>query len=108
MHGCPPNDRPGILSNPCYTGQVYSGRYQSHPARTRRSATRPIGRPSDSAMLTSKENWIPVTTVPALISAEMFEQVQAELARNQVMAKRNNKSHDYLFRALVSCGCGEE
>jgi hypothetical protein len=34
----------GMLTNPTYTGQVYSGRKRMRPARARRSATHPIGR----------------------------------------------------------------
>ena len=36
----------GILTNPSYTGQVYAGRTRAQPARIRRSALHPIGRPS--------------------------------------------------------------
>jgi site-specific DNA recombinase len=49
------------------------------------------------------EDWIPIPT-PALIPQERFEQVQAKLATNQRTATRNNRQHDYLLRALVSCG----
>ena len=38
------------------------------------------------------------------MSQEDFERVQAKLALNQRQATRNNKSHSYLLRALVSCG----
>lgn len=40
----------GILTNPTYIGQVFAGRWRARPPRTRRSATHPIGRPSDSAV----------------------------------------------------------
>jgi site-specific DNA recombinase len=42
--------------------------------------------------------------VPALITEEEFERVQAKLALNKKQAARNNKAHRYLLRALVSCG----
>lgn len=42
--------------------------------------------------------------VPAIVSQEHFEQVQARLAQNQQFARRNNTAHPYLLRALVSCG----
>lgn len=51
-----------------------------------------------------REEWIPVATIPALVSAEQFELVQAKLARNQQFARRNNTARDCLLRALVSCG----
>ena len=38
----------GILSNPTYTGTLYANRTRVRPARIRRSATHPIGRPRDS------------------------------------------------------------
>jgi site-specific DNA recombinase len=94
----------GILTNPSYTGQVYAGRSQARPPRGRHSALRPIGRPSTTQVPLPREEWIPVATIPALISAEQFEQVQAKLAQNQQFARRNNTARDYLLRALVSCG----
>jgi site-specific DNA recombinase len=50
------------------------------------------------------DEWILVTTIPAIISQEQFDLAQAKLVKNQSFAKRNNKSHGYLLRALVSCG----
>jgi site-specific DNA recombinase len=38
------------------------------------------------------------------VTQEQFDQVQAKLIWNQRHATRNNKKHDYLLRALVSCG----
>jgi site-specific DNA recombinase len=94
----------GILTNPSYTGQVYAGRSQARPPRGRHSALRPIGRPSTTQVPMPRAAWIPVATIPALIGEELFEQVQAKLARNQQFARRNNSARDYLLRALVSCG----
>ncbi len=45
-----------------------------------------------------------MATIPALVSAEQFEQVQAKLAQNRQFARRNNTARQYLLRALVSCG----
>ena len=42
--------------------------------------------------------------MPALVSQEVFDRVQVKLALNKKQARRNNKSHCYLLRALVSCG----
>ena len=94
----------GMLTNPSYTGQVYAGRSQARPPRGRHSALRPIGRPGTTQVPLPREDWIPVATIPALVSAEQFEQVQAKLAQNQQFARRNNTARDYLLRALVSCG----
>jgi site-specific DNA recombinase len=94
----------GILTNPAYTGHVYAGRTRSRAARVRRSATHPIGHPHDSQVPTAPEAWIPVASIPAIVSQAQFDAVQAKLAQNQSFARRNNKAHTYLLRALVSCG----
>jgi site-specific DNA recombinase len=94
----------GILANPTYTGQVYAGRWRSRPARIRRSATRPIGKPSDSPVPVPAGQWLPVASVPALVGKEQFARVQAKLAQNRAFARRHNTVHAYLLRALVSCG----
>jgi site-specific DNA recombinase len=94
----------GILTNPVYTGKLYIGRTRSRPARTRRSATHPLGKPARGQDATSPEQWVLAGTVPALITEEAFERVQAKLSLNQKQATRNNKAHQYLLRALVSCG----
>ncbi len=94
----------GILTNPAYTGQVYTGRTQLRAPRHRRSATHPIGRPAYGRTPVPREKWLPVATIPAVISLEVFDQVQAKLKHNQQFARRHNTAHDYLLRALVSCG----
>src|SRR5918997_1336316 len=48
--------------------------------------------------------WLPVASVPALVSQERFAQAQAKLAQNRAFARRHNTAHAYLLRALVSCG----
>src|SRR3954452_16398531 len=73
-----PNGRPGwspatlrgLLTNPTYTGQAYAGRWRRRAPRLRRSATHPIGRPSDSSVPPAE--WLPVASVPALVSEEEF------------------------------------
>jgi site-specific DNA recombinase len=95
----------GILRNPTYTGQVYAQRTRYRSPQIRRSATHPLGRPHGTATPQPPERWIAVGPVPAIISQEQFDQVQAKLAQNQSFASRNNTAHQYLLRALVSCGC---
>lgn len=94
----------GILNNPLYAGQVYSGRWHYRPPRIRRSATRPMGHPHDSSDATPREQWTLVATIPAIVTQEQFDLVQEKLSKNQTFARRNNKTHSYLLRALVSCG----
>jgi site-specific DNA recombinase len=94
----------GILTNPVYTGQVYAGRTRYRPARIRRSATHPLGRPHDTAIAVPQGEWIPVATVPAIVTQDEFDRVQGKLAKNRTFARRHNTVHPYLLRALVSCG----
>jgi site-specific DNA recombinase len=95
----------GILRNPTYTGQVYAQRTQYRSATHRRSATHPIGRTHGSAVPQPADTWILVGQVPAVVSQAHFDEVQAKLATNCSFARRNNTAHQYLLRALVSCGC---
>jgi site-specific DNA recombinase len=93
-----------ILRQVAYTGQIYAERYRSRAPRIRRSATHPIGRPHESLEEQPVEAWVPITTIPAIISQDLFERVQHKLAQNKSFATRNNTTHQYLLRALVSCG----
>lgn len=93
-----------ILTNPAYAGLVYRGRRQTCPAKVRWSPVKGIIGKEPSCRAQPRERWKFVAHIPALISEEEFEQVQAKLASNRELAKRNNKAHEYLLRALVSCG----
>ena len=97
----------GILRNPVYTGRVYANRTRCRDAQVRRSATHPIGRPHGTATPLPEREWIEVGAVPAVVTREQFDRVQAKLATNQSFSARNNKVGTYLLRSLVSCGgCG--
>ena len=92
----------GVLRNPSDTGTAYSGRTCPTPARQRKSALQPVG-PGHSVKPTPPEEWIAVS-VPAIISQETFDLAQQRLEQNKQAARRNNSSHQYLLRGLVSCG----
>jgi site-specific DNA recombinase len=93
-----------ILTNPAYHGRVYAGRTRPRPARVRRSATHAMGHPHDSLVPAAREEWILVAEIPAIVSLAQYDRVQAKLATNQSFASRHNTAHQYLLRALVSCG----
>ncbi len=38
------------------------------------------------------------------MTQEQYELVQQKLAHNRQFAARNNTAHNYLLRALISCG----
>ncbi|HEX6817953.1 MAG TPA: recombinase family protein, partial [Ktedonobacterales bacterium] len=96
-----------MLRNPVYLGQVYANRTHARPARQRHAALQPIGQQGTTLELTAPETWLLVTTIPPLVSQEVFDQTQVKLAENRRLARRHNTTGDYLLRALVSCGvCG--
>ena len=96
-----------ILRNPVYVGQVYANRTHTRPARQRQSAMKAVGRQGTTLELRAQETWLLVTSIPALVSQEVFDQVQGKLVENQRRALRHTRSGEYLLRALVSCGvCG--
>jgi site-specific DNA recombinase len=88
----------GILTNPVYTGEVYAGRIQE-ACWTGTTAT--------PRRIRAREDWMAVASIPAIVTQEQFDRVQAKLARNRQFAGRNNTAQSYLLRGLVSCGvCG--
>jgi site-specific DNA recombinase len=89
----------GLLTNPAYAGQVYSGRKRMRPPRARRSATHPMGQLAQGWDPMVPEAWQVVATIPALVNPEHFAQVQATLALHQQRASRNHKTHAYSLRA---------
>jgi site-specific DNA recombinase len=96
-----------MLRNPVYVGQVYANRTHARPAHQRQSALQPVGQQGTTLELTAREAWLLVTTIPPLVSQEVFDQAQGKLAENRRLARRHNTTGDYLVRALVSCGvCG--
>jgi site-specific DNA recombinase len=92
----------GIRKNPAYTGTAYGNRTRVVAATLRKSALLPVG-PGCSYRYRPREEWIGVP-VPALISHEVFDRVQEQLAHNQQCSARHNTHFPYLLRALVSCG----
>ena len=93
-----------ILTNPAYTGQVYAGRMRKRALRSRRSPMLPVGQATSGVGPAPRQEWIAAASIPAIISQEQFELAQAKLSHNQRTARRNNTSHEYLLRAMVSCG----
>jgi site-specific DNA recombinase len=74
------------LTNICYTGEGYNGRYTDDPVR------------------------VPEGLYPKIISREKFERVQRQLTLNSEMSPRNNKHPKVgLLRGLIYCGvCGQK
>ena len=82
-----------VLSNIQYTGAYVSGKILTD-ADTGKSY-----RPS-------KADWIIIPNKnPAIISAELFEQVQGIIAEGKKSRQKNKKPRKYLLRGKVRCGC---
>ena len=90
-----------MLRNPAYAGRALTNRTRVAPARQRKSAMLPAG-PGISHAPRPPEDWIEVP-VPPIVPEDTFAEVQAKLDANQQSAARNTR-HEYLLRALVSCG----
>jgi site-specific DNA recombinase len=96
----------GIFKNAAYVGNAYGHCTQLVPAKTRRSPLEPVGA-GVTAKRRPEEEWIPIS-VPEIVERETFDLVQEKLSQNRRFASRNNNSHRYLLRTLVSCGaCGQ-
>ena len=83
----------GVLANPTYTGQIYANRTRGRPARIRRSATHPIGRPKDSQVPLPPEEWIPVATIPPIVSREQFDLVAGQDGGQPVVRRPEQHRH---------------
>lgn len=82
-----------MLANPLYKGDWYWGK------------TRMVKRGGVSKQERVPESeWIHVS-VPAIIDATTWDQVQETLKQNRVNSKRNTR-REYLLRSLVFCVCG--
>ena len=94
-----------ILADPIYTGTAYTNRYRFSPAKKPRKPG-PRNHQNTCRQLKPREEWIGIP-VPAIITAELYERAQAQLARNAKLSFRNNRKYSYLLRCLLSCGrCG--
>jgi len=92
-----------ILKNTAYIGTTYANRTQTVQPKKRRSALQDPGIRGETQVLRPEKDWIPIA-VPAIVDQDIFDQVQQKLSYNRQASSRNNKSHQYLLRGLVSCG----
>lgn len=99
----------GMLKNPAYKGTAAFGKTHVGERRTRlrpqrRSQEQP--RRGYSTYDVSPEDWI-LIPVPAIVSEELFEAVQEQLAENRRMARTRLRGATYLLQGLVVCKrCG--
>ena len=97
----------GILKNPAYCGQAAFG-------KTRSGAPQPCLRPqrrqrlpvSQTITAMPADQWQTIP-VPALIDADLFAAVQAQLQENRAQARTRKRGARYLLQGLLVCKqCG--
>ncbi len=96
-----------ILRDSSYRGQAYYNRKQTiHQAV---GQPRKLGRghlKEPRYQLRPSQDWITIE-VPAIISEQLWQDVQDMLEQNKRFSARNNHKHLYLLRGLLTCGvCG--
>jgi site-specific DNA recombinase len=98
-----------ILKNPAYHGQAAFGKTCAGELRSRLRAQR--GRPLQPRRARSTYDvppaqWLSIP-VPAIIGADLFETVQAQLAENRRRSRTGQRGAKYLLQGLLVCGgCG--
>jgi len=99
----------GILHNPAYMGAAAFGKTRYEPLRPRLRAqrNRPLQpRRAISVRDMPPEEWLTIA-VPALVEADLFGAVQAQLQENQRHARQSRRGARYLLQGLVQCHhCG--
>ncbi|EAQ81543.1 putative DNA recombinase [Blastopirellula marina DSM 3645] len=99
----------GMLKIPAYKGSAAFGKTRTGPRRAqlrtqrgRSKAPRRTGSTYDTEV--SEQLSIPV---PALVSSELFEVVQAQLTENRQRGSESRRGAKYLLQGLLECGqCG--
>ncbi len=94
-----------ILINPAYTGRAYYGKTE---AAEPRKPTRAGGYRKDvksSSVARPRDQWLELR-VPPVVDEAVARRAREAMSRHRTLASRNVR-HDYLLRALVTCGhCG--
>ncbi len=100
----------GMLRNPAYAGRAVFGKTQVlHEQPGLNRVARLAGRQTPRPVKTidrPREEWTEIA-VPAIVSEDTFERVQARLADNKRFAPRNSKLPPSLLQGMAACtACG--
>lgn len=96
-----------ILKNPAYMGTARFGRTRSGPPRRRLRLPRGQSQPSrhaSSSRATDPSEQIPVAVTP-LVSRELFDTVQEQLAENRRRCRMREGRPRFLLQGLTVCSC---
>ncbi len=95
-----------MLKNESYIGLHYYNKTKSVVPKNPTNNNEKYKRiKKSSRKVRPKEQWIPYTEIPPIISQELFDKVQEQLKLNSKFCNRNTK-HNYLVNGLVYCTCG--
>lgn len=95
----------GMLKNPAYKGLAAFGKTRAGPLRPRLRPQRghlPQPRRPVSTVDVPAEEWIFIP-VPAIVTAALFDAVQAQLQENRQRARQRQRGARYLLQGLLVC-----
>lgn len=96
-----------LLRDTTYIGQHFYNKSEAVATRNPRNPEQKYRRVAKgSRKPRPKEEWLQVD-VPAIISEELFNKVQARLIANKRLNPRNNWRNQYLVGGLIYCTCGQ-
>jgi site-specific DNA recombinase len=99
----------GILKNPAYKGEAAFGKTKTGPLRPRirsQRGTQAVPRRPYSTYDVPEAEWISIA-VPPIVSAELFDVVQEQLAENKKRRASSKRGARYLLQGLIVCKqCG--
>ncbi len=97
----------GMLKNPAYQGQAAFGKTHAGELRPRLREQRGRSlqpRRARSTYDVPAQEWLSIR-VPALVSEERFEVVQAQLEENRRRSRTGQRGAKYLLQGLLVCRC---
>ena len=97
----------GMLKNPAYKGSAAYGKTRMGPRRPKLRTPRghsKTPRRTGSTYDTASSEQLSIT-VPAIISAELFDVVQTQLTENRQRGRESRRGAKYLLQGLLECGC---
>ncbi len=94
-----------MLRDTTYMGEHYYNKTESVVTKNPRKEEKYRRTVKGSRIARPKEDWLMVK-VPAIVSPELFNKVQTQLARNKKFNSRNNRSNKYLLGGAIYCPCG--
>jgi site-specific DNA recombinase len=94
-----------MLRDTTYMGEHYYNKTESVATKNPRKVEKYRKTVKGSRIARPKEEWLMVE-VPAIVTPELFEKVQTQLARNKKFSSRNNKNNKYLLGGVIYCTCG--